>query len=217
MKKFQKAFAIALIIISIIGTVWETDIIENIIYAVVIPSFILSLISFVSDISEKCQKDAEETASTVKKLSDLEEDLADKDLELYNKGIYEEPFVEGLIPEKIYQRKSDSYKHLKEAITYKEIEIFCYKCKKLCDKLIIFGYVLLIISLCMSPYFMQLLNSVNLNCITLWSLTLLYITLELKQEICSKTYNSIYSAYKKLKVKKEKNSRENNDSDCKVV
>ena len=41
MKKFEKAFAIALIIISIIGTVWETDIIENIIYAVVIPSFIL--------------------------------------------------------------------------------------------------------------------------------------------------------------------------------
>lgn len=207
MKKFEKAFAIALIIISVFGTIYETEIIENIIYAVVIPSFILSLISFASDISEKCQKSAEETANTVKQISDLEEEIADKDLDLYNKGHYEEPFVEGLIPEKIYHRKSDSYEHLKEAITYKEIEIFCYKCKKICDKLIISGYVLLIISLCMSPCFMKWLNSVNLNCITLWSLTLLYITLELKQEICSKTYSFIYSRYKKSKIKKEENSK----------
>ena len=53
-KGIQVAFAITLIIISIIATIWQTELLGNIIYAVVIPSFLLSIISFVAEIAEKC-------------------------------------------------------------------------------------------------------------------------------------------------------------------
>ncbi len=212
-KSVEKAFAIALIILSIIGTIWKTDLISSIIYSVVIPSFILSLISFVSEISEKCQTDAEKTADTTKRLSDLEEEMVNKDIQLYAKGKYETPYVEGVIPDEIFQRQKDSNEHLEESIVYTQMAIFCIKCKKTCDKLIVFGYVLLFISLCLSPYFENILSNINLNCITLWSLTLLYITLELKSELCAKTFNFIYRKYKKSRIKKKGdsvlNSKEN--------
>ena len=50
-KGIQVAFAIALVFISIIATFWKSEVLENIIYAVVIPSFLLSIISFVAEIA----------------------------------------------------------------------------------------------------------------------------------------------------------------------
>ena len=52
-KGVEKAFAIALFIISIISTIFPTNHIESITYAVIVPSFILSLTSFISEISKK--------------------------------------------------------------------------------------------------------------------------------------------------------------------
>ena len=68
MKTVQRAFAIALVILSGICTVRpEAELMSSIVYAVVIPSFILSLISFVTEISEHCEKEAENLSSLEKK------------------------------------------------------------------------------------------------------------------------------------------------------
>ena len=46
MKKcVEKAFACALIVISIVGSFVQTELIDSIIYVIIIPSFILSLVS----------------------------------------------------------------------------------------------------------------------------------------------------------------------------
>lgn len=201
-KGVEKAFAIALLIISVISTIFPTSHIESITYAVIVPSFILSLTSFISEISKKCQDDAKKTSETIEKLSNLEKENADLKLSLYNEGNYKTPYVEGQIPQEIYKQNIDSLEHMKDSIIYKRMEIFFLKFKNICDKLIVLGYILLFISLCLSPYISRWLSVVNLNCITLWSLALLYITLELKSEISSKIYMSIYNAYKK-KAKKE--------------
>ena len=201
-KGVEKAFAIALFIISLISTVFPTSHMESITYAVIVPSFILSLTSFISEISKKCQDDAEETAKMTHKLSNLEHEIADKDYALYNEGKYNLQYIEGHVPKEIFDKMSNSVEHLRDSVIFKRMEIFFYKFKSFCDKLVVIGYVLLFISLCLSPYISHWLSVINLNCITLWSLTLLYVTLELKSEISSKLYMLIHKAFKK-KAEKE--------------
>ena len=203
-KTVEKAFAITLVILSIVGTLCDTEHIGSIIYAVIVPSFILSVISFISEISDKCQENAEKTADVTERLSKTEQDLANEHLKLYNQGNYEEPYVEGRVPEKIYKLLTDSLEHRNETIIYKDVQMFCLKFRKICNILIICGYVLLFTSLCFSHYLRKWLSIVNLNCLTLWSLTLLYFTLEFKSECCAKTYDCLYKFYKKSRKRKEK-------------
>jgi len=198
MKKIvEKAFAITLIILSLIATFSQSELIGDMIYAIIIPSFVLSLISFIAEISEKCQMDAKKTSDLAKKLSDLEQENVDRDIELYEKGSYEIPFAEGIVPEKIYQQQVKSTEHMGESLTYMKMAVFYIKFKKICDKLMVVGYVLLFVSLCLSSVFVQLLSHVDLNCITLWSLTLLYFTLELKSECCNQVFRFMYKIYGK--------------------
>ena len=70
MKTLQKAFAIALIALSVICTRWpDAELMTSIVYAVVIPSFILSMISFITEVSEHCEKEAEKLAKLEEKVS----------------------------------------------------------------------------------------------------------------------------------------------------
>ncbi|MBE6805157.1 MAG: hypothetical protein E7526_01340 [Ruminococcaceae bacterium] len=196
-KGVEKAFAIALFIISIISTIFPTNHIESITYAVIVPSFILSLTSFISEISKKCQDDAEKIAEAAHKLSNLEHESADRDYTLYNEGKYSTQYIDGQVPKEIFDKMSDSLEHMRDAVIYKRMEIFFFKFKNICDKLVVLGYILLFISLCLSPYISHWLSVINLNCITLWSLTLLYVTLELKSDITSKLYMLIYKTFRK--------------------
>ena len=76
------------------------------------------------------------------------------------------------------------------------------KSKKIFDKIIFVGYTLLFVSLIFSPYFHGWISNINLNSLTLWSLTLLYITLELKAEFIARTYDFVYKICKKRKKQK---------------
>ncbi len=204
MKKIvEKAFAITLIILSLIATFLQIEVIGDMIYAIIIPSFVLSLISFVAEISVKCETDSKELADLAYKLSDLEQKKVDGDIESYKKGEYKTPFSDGIIPDEIYQQQIESNKHMKEANNYLRTSIFCIKCGKICDKLMMFGYVLLFVSLCLSSIFIRWLSLVDLNCITLWSLTLLYFTIELKTECCNKLVTFLYKMYSKKSKKTE--------------
>lgn len=204
MKTVQRAFAIALVILSGICTVRpEAELMSSIVYAVVIPSFILSLISFVTEISEHCEKEAENLSSLEKKVSDSVEEYARERLKQYEEGTHEQPYDKDKVPIDIYNAKIDSVHFLEKSLVSKDVQIFCVKCKNVCSKITTAGYVLLILSLSLSPYIAKWLSAVDLNCITMWSLTLLYITLELKTDVCAWVFN-------KLLAKSEKKRSKNN-------
>lgn len=210
-KGVEIAFAIALIILAIISTVFPTELTESIIYAVVIPSFILSLISFVSEISELCENNAEKLSDLEKKVSDNAHKFAESRLKLYNEGLHEQPFVEGFVPDEIHEHEEASVNYLKKAVISKDVQVFCIKCKRVCHKLTISGYVLLFLSLFLSPCIAKCLSVVDLNCITLWSLALLYVTLELKSECCNWLFGVLYKKYSK-KVEDSLNNETGTDS-----
>lgn len=209
-KCVEKAFAYSLVIVSLLGTFIQTELIQSIIFVVIIPSFILSIVSFFSELSIKCRENAEKMAKLSEKVSNLEQENVDRDLELYKNGNYELPFDENLIPEKIFKQQSDSVNHLKDSIVYLNVSVFFAKSKKVLDKMTFVGYTLLFISLILSPYIYRWLSYVNLNSLTLWSLTLLYITLELKSEFVARTYDFIYKIY--LRRSKKKNTSSTNEA-----
>lgn len=196
-KGIQVAFAITLVIISIIATIWQTELLGNIIYAVVIPSFILSIISFVSEIAEKCEHNAKEGADLASKTADLSERLTNALMKNYEAGISDLPYIEGRVPKEVTDQQLKTIEHYKEATAYKNVQIFFVKCQNVCHTISVIGYVLLFLSLILSPYAVKLLSVIDLNCITLWSLTLLYFTLELKSEICAKLFDVLHKRYLK--------------------
>lgn len=205
-KGIQIAFAITLVLISIVGSIWKTELLGNIIYAVVIPSFLLSLISFVVEIAEKCEDNAKEFASLVSQNANLAKQLAEAKTKSYEQGFFDIPYVEGVVPKEITDLQLKTIEYYKEASAYKDVQIFSIKCQGICHKISVAGYVLLFLSLILSPYAVKLLSVIDLNCITLWSLTLLYFTLELKSEICSKLFRFLYNRYLK-KVDKDLNKK----------
>ena len=69
-KNVQVAFAVVLFILAIIGSIWKTKYFTNIIFAVIIPSFILSGTSFLEEISIKCGKEAESSSELHNRLAE---------------------------------------------------------------------------------------------------------------------------------------------------
>ena len=198
MKKcVEKAFACALIVVSIIGSFLQTELIDSIVYVIIIPSFILSLVSFFSELSIKCHDNAKKAAELAENLSNLEQESVERDLNSYENGECGTEYFDEYIPAKIYQMQKDSVEHLKLAVIYTDMKIFFIKSKKIFDKMIFVGYTLLFVSLIFSPYIYSWISNINLNSLTLWSLTLLYITLELKSEFIARTYDFVYKICKK--------------------
>ena len=137
----------------------------------------------------------------------LSDQLADALMKNYEAGILDVPYVEGQVPKKIEDQYLKTIEHYKAASAYKDVQIFFLHCKLVCQKISIAGYVLLFLSLILSPYAVKLLSVVDLNCITLWSLTLLYFTLELKSEICARIFDVLHKKYLK-KVNKQVEGQE---------
>ena len=165
---------------------------ESIVYAVVIPSFILTIISFVAEISEICERTAGKRAESAQKTADLAAEVADLSMENYRAGIYEVPYSEGDVPQKILETQKQCAEFYCVAAASVEVRTFFVKAKSICDKIVVGGYVLLLLSLALSPCVVQWLSIIKLNCITLWSLALLYLTLELKKELCDDVFEFLY-------------------------
>ena len=75
-KTTQIAFAIVLLILSVASTITDGKIITNIIFSVVVPSFILSVISFIDEIMELCEQAASEISKNCFELSDKQLEIA---------------------------------------------------------------------------------------------------------------------------------------------
>lgn len=196
-KGVQIAFAIVLVILSLIATIKASGIMEGIIYAVVVPSFILSIISFISDISLLCEHEAKEKMKINSEASYYANKwakmLAEK-YEIQRAGIVDEDEID---PQKILDAQDEAIAHNDQALVSADIRIVCFEIKKWSDRASVGCYVVLFLSLIFSPYIAQWLSVIDLNCITLWSLTLLYFTLELKSEIAGWLFKRFYTHYEK--------------------
>lgn len=194
-KGVQIAFAITLLIISVLATFNQSKLFDDIIYAVVIPSFLLSVISFAAEIREKCGKNAHEFEKVYMEHSDLKYQSAQQKLTQYDQGTYHQPYKEGFVPKDIYEEITDSLNQINKATVYINIRLFLSRCEKALDIINITCYVLLFLSLIFSPYIVSFLSSINLNCMTLWSLTLLYFSVELKSQVCAKVFDGLVKFY----------------------
>lgn len=197
-RPIQIAFAISLVLLSIVSTIFpENELMVNIVCSVVVPSFILSFMSFVSEISAYCDNVASRRANTAKEAADLAEETIALGMENYKAGIYEIPYEEGRVPTKFIEWQKQCIEFSNIATASVKVKQFLLKANKVCNYIVIAGYVLLFTSLFLSPYIVRLLSAVNLNCITLWSLTLLYVSLELKSEISYKIFCTLFNRAKK--------------------
>lgn len=211
-KGVEIAFAIVLVILSILGTIWPTELMISIIYSVVIPSFVLSLISFVAEISLGCEEKAKEQAEAAKEVADLTNELADLKLELYQAGKYDVPYRPEYVPKEIHEKRQECLGHLNTALASADARLVFQKCKRICDRIMVAGYVILFLSLCFSPYIVKWLSAIDLNCITLWSLALLYLSLELKEEVCGWLFERLFKKYEK-RAKEEIGHLEEDDAE----
>lgn len=187
-KGVQIAFALALGILSVISTIWPEGHMENIVYAVILPSFILSIISFASEIAEKCETDSEKLYGLANQCADLSKAKVEVDLRTNAQTMGPDIDVENLITPEINSELEKTNQYLTDAVGYQKTQYFFLKCKQVCDRIMVGGYVALFLALALSPYIAQWLSGINLSCITMWSLTLLYITLELKSGICARIF-----------------------------
>ena len=202
-KTVQVAFGISLFVLSVIGTVWPSETIGSIIYAIILPSFIFSIISFISGISETCGEIAHSTFEKAYKTASQSHDKVQKDMEAYEAGEYTTPYSPDIVPYEIYNELVKSTEFMKVSAITKEMETIFDRYKKRCDRVNLGCYIFLFLSLMFSSKIAEWLSCVDLNCISLWSLTLLYFTLELKAEIREKIYLYIMKkARNNVEVKK---------------
>jgi len=139
-----------------------------------------------------------------KELSVVTNELAELKWENYKNGAYGQQYIEGMVPLDVSECQERSLKYINKALVTLDVQKFCFHCKKICSYITTVGYVLLFLSLSLSPYIAVWLSSVDLNCITLWSLAFLYVSLELKDEMREWLFRFLHKRFtKKAKAKEE--------------
>lgn len=194
-KTTQIAFAIVLLILSVASTITDGKIITNIIFSVVVPSFILSVISFIDEIMELCEQAASEISKNCFELSD-------KQLEIAKNQAVE---TNGTDPN--FLKTFHAILDLSQSIhasgnSYSAAKAIFEKYRNILWKSSVVGYVILFLSLIFSPYITEWLPQINLDCLTLWSLAMFYISLEFKPWLAKKI---VIGVAQKIK-KKQKNA-----------
>ena len=201
-KKIQIAFAIVLVILSVVSTFIEDKIIYNIILAVIVPSFVLTIISFIDEIIERCEINSKALSESCFKFSEEQLDKAKQ--QALEAGEANPDFLKG------FHATLDICKSMHQSgVGYSATKEFFEKCRAVLSNFSIVGYVLLFLSLIFSPYIVDWLSGINLNCLTLWSLTILYCNIELKPELAGKILSVIARRFlKKAKEKEQSETKE---------
>ena len=185
-KTVQIAFAIALIILSILSIFVQSTLFDSIVLGVVIPSFILTIISFIDEVIQKCQTNARKLSDMLTKTADSSSSLA----KTIAKNVTTESEAQQIVD--LMNQEGD---YLREALDYAKMESSLKKCSKYLAYTNIIAYTILFLSLVLSPYIVEILAGTNLNSITLWSLAILYLSNELKPEITVKCFSLLTKHY----------------------
>ena len=185
-KMVQVAFALTLLILSVLATFINAELFSNIVLGIIIPSFMLTIISFIEEVSEKCKANAV-------KFSDILLKNADLHLEKSKFLLESEKNEENA--QKIEEEIKLSSERAKEGNNYANVAKMLSKCNIVLKYANLSAYVLLFLSMILSPYIIRLLSGINLNCITLWTLTILFVDIELKNELTAKFFEILIKRY----------------------
>lgn len=196
-KTIQIAFAITLLILSVASTIREILILSNIILAIIVPSFVLTVISFFNEIIEYCERCLGAVAKSCR-------DYSKEQLEKTKQIIVSSEKKTDKDWEAIHTMLTHCEEIGKDSEGYYAAQDFCTKCKKTLDCCNVVAYVFLFLSLILSSYFVELFSGISLDSLTLWSLTILYFSNELKSEICTKTFSITAKHYLRKQGKAER-------------
>lgn len=193
-KSVQIAFAITLVILSILATCINAELLSNIVLGIVIPSFLLTIISFIEAIISKCKTNAVDFAKTYRECADLHFKLT--------KELLEKPQSKENA-QKIEEEQNEAEQKLHECFDYIAMAEAMNKLLSFLKYANLIAYILLFLSMILSPYIVRILAKINLNCITLWSLTILYVDIELKTEMTAKMFTLFFKHYSKKSSKQK--------------
>lgn len=182
-KTIEIAFGCSLFILSVVASIVESDLFSSIIYSIVIPSFLLTITSFINKIIEQCRTNSAAIAKVFAENGALHSKKGEAILSLDK--------ITSKDAQELEKEIFASTESLKSAVSYQQMETFFGRTIKVLSVANVVIYTLLFLSMILSPYIMQWLANVNLNCITLWSLTILYIDSELGKELCTFCFSSI--------------------------
>lgn len=192
---FINAFIITILLIAILATFCSDDVLENIVYALILPVFFISLIEFIIEIRDLSENQAQKYQEDYKKLADIQKELAELKEENFrllgktdNDGTGEKEYNEAtanIIITTDYIKVQSALKKLEKVLGYFYIVI------------LIFFFISIIFSNMVVKY----LRILNLNCVTLWSLLLVLISTYYKKEFSIKVISKVKKHYENKRNK----------------
>lgn len=193
-KLFINAFVLSVFILCLISTIGNNNEINQLVYALIIPVFLITIIEFIIEIKEKCEKYADKVSKEMNKMSQLEYELAEekvKNLKIIGN------FDENNLPESIQKNYEDSIKHTNIATNYIKVSTDFVKLHKFLKIIYTIILVLFFLSIIFFSKISSVLEKINLNSISLWSLLLLLISIYNKDDVAIKIVEKLYKCYEK--------------------
>lgn len=194
-KLFINAFVLSVFILCIIGTIENNSEINQLVYALIIPVFLITIIEFILEIKEKCEKYADKMSKELNKISQLEYELAEEKVK--NLKIIGD-FDENNLPEPIQNNYEDSIKHTNMATNYIKVATDFVKLHKFLKIIYTIILVLFFLSIIFFSKISSILENINLNSISLWSLLLFLISIYNKDDVTIKIVEKLYKRYEKI-------------------
>lgn len=199
-KLFINAFVIVILIVCILSTFIKSEEFEKLVYALIVPVFLITILEFIIEIKEKSQKLAIEKSNVYDKLSKLEYKTADLSVEnLKLKG----KFDEDNLPQNIQDDYENSIKDTKVATRYIKTSTAIVKLHKPLRVAYLITLILFFISIMFFNKVSNILKNIELNSIALWSLLLLLISIYYKDYFAAKVVEKLYNYYDKKENNKE--------------
>ena len=193
-KLFINAFVLSVFILCLISTIENNNEINGLVYALIIPVFLITIIEFIIEIKEKCEKYADKTSEEINKISQLEYELAEEKVKALR---IEGGFDEDNLPKSIQKNYQDSIKHTNIATNYTKVATKFAKLYKILKIIYTIILVLFFLSIVFFSRISNILEKINLNSISLWSLLLLLISIYNKDDVAIKIVDKLYKHYEK--------------------
>lgn len=176
-KKAQLGFTLVLILISLLSIFTENEHITMIVCASVVPSFILSVTSFIEEIMDRCEQISIATSDRWngggERIKEIQKEMESFEPEKLDSNYMEQ--YHGLLHMlQNYQYQAQSYEKTQEYIV---------RLNRKLSYIYVISYAVFFLSIVFAPQMTQLFKYVNSNAISLWSLTILFINNELKPEL----------------------------------
>ncbi len=203
---FIKAFILTIFFLSLASTIFQNEIFENIVYALVFPTFFMSLIEFIIDIRNIADEEARNLQKGYEELAGLQQENAE--LKIENNRLLGKSDKDSIIEvEEVYNKATEN---IKIATDYMKVIATLIKLEKILSKIYVIVLVLFFSSIIFSSIIVNYLKAINLNCITLWSLLLALLNTYYKKEYSAKLVTRLKEYYENKRLKQSLETTKNN-------